>query len=173
MAEWLKAHAWKACLGETLTWVRIPLSPPFPPSDYNGWLDNDGVWMAENIKIPISTIQLGIENTQRTFQSALCQLKSRYIFRNEETVELFLSTYPSAISILLRAAPEIDKSFGRDAIVNLEEVSDDDDAATLYAIVIWRGSPESAEAALEDFDDRWWLNQTPQPGLTFTYELHK
>jgi hypothetical protein len=24
----LKAHAWKACLGETLTWVRIPLSPP-------------------------------------------------------------------------------------------------------------------------------------------------
>jgi hypothetical protein len=30
MAEWLKAHAWKACLGETLTWVRIPLSPPLP-----------------------------------------------------------------------------------------------------------------------------------------------
>src|SRR5208337_965559 len=30
MAEWLKAHAWKACLGETLTWVRIPLSPPAP-----------------------------------------------------------------------------------------------------------------------------------------------
>src|SRR3954470_68548 len=28
VAEWLKAHAWKACLGETLTWVRIPLSPP-------------------------------------------------------------------------------------------------------------------------------------------------
>ena len=30
MAEWLKAHAWKACLGETLTWVRIPVSPPGP-----------------------------------------------------------------------------------------------------------------------------------------------
>ena len=28
MAEWLKAHAWKACVGETLPWVRIPLSPP-------------------------------------------------------------------------------------------------------------------------------------------------
>src|ERR1700722_11581541 len=28
MAEWLKEDAWKACLGETLTWVRIPLSPP-------------------------------------------------------------------------------------------------------------------------------------------------
>lgn len=28
VAEWLKAHAWKACLRETVTWVRIPLSPP-------------------------------------------------------------------------------------------------------------------------------------------------
>jgi hypothetical protein len=28
VAEWLKAHAWKACLRETVTRVRIPLSPP-------------------------------------------------------------------------------------------------------------------------------------------------
>jgi len=34
MAEWLKAHAWKACLEETLTWVRIPLSPPVLNSLY-------------------------------------------------------------------------------------------------------------------------------------------
>src|ERR1700737_5261658 len=30
MAEWLKAHAWKACVRETVPWVRIPLSPPNP-----------------------------------------------------------------------------------------------------------------------------------------------
>ena len=28
MAEWFKAHAWRACIGVTLSWVRIPLSPP-------------------------------------------------------------------------------------------------------------------------------------------------
>ena len=28
VAEWLKAHAWKACKGVTLSRVRIPLSPP-------------------------------------------------------------------------------------------------------------------------------------------------
>ena len=28
MAEWLKAHAWKACKGAILSWVRIPFSPP-------------------------------------------------------------------------------------------------------------------------------------------------
>ena len=28
VAEWFKAHAWKACIEETLSRVRIPLSPP-------------------------------------------------------------------------------------------------------------------------------------------------
>ena len=28
VAEWLKAHAWKACIGATLSWVQIPFSPP-------------------------------------------------------------------------------------------------------------------------------------------------
>src|SRR3984957_9495347 len=31
MSEWLKAHAWKACVRETVPWVRIPLSPPRRP----------------------------------------------------------------------------------------------------------------------------------------------
>jgi hypothetical protein len=30
MAEWFKAHAWNACLRESVTRVRIPLFPPFP-----------------------------------------------------------------------------------------------------------------------------------------------
>jgi hypothetical protein len=34
MAEWLKAHAWKACVRETVPWVRIPLSPPA----YRSWI---------------------------------------------------------------------------------------------------------------------------------------
>src|SRR5215510_8984233 len=29
MAEWLKAHAWKACIRETVSWVRIPLPPSY------------------------------------------------------------------------------------------------------------------------------------------------
>ena len=30
VAEWLKALAWKACIRETVSWVRIPLPPPTP-----------------------------------------------------------------------------------------------------------------------------------------------
>jgi hypothetical protein len=28
VSEWFKEHAWKACVGEILPWVRIPPSPP-------------------------------------------------------------------------------------------------------------------------------------------------
>ena len=30
VAEWLKAHAWKVCNGESRSRVRIPLCPPYP-----------------------------------------------------------------------------------------------------------------------------------------------
>jgi hypothetical protein len=35
VSEWLKEHAWKACVGETLPWVRIPPSPP-PATKFQG-----------------------------------------------------------------------------------------------------------------------------------------
>ena len=35
MSEWLKEHAWKACVGETLPWVRIPLSPPILEASFS------------------------------------------------------------------------------------------------------------------------------------------
>src|SRR6188472_765406 len=37
MSEWLKEHAWKACVGETLPRVRIPLSPPIIAQQKHVW----------------------------------------------------------------------------------------------------------------------------------------
>lgn len=33
MSEWLKEHAWKACMWETASRVQIPFSPPLIPSN--------------------------------------------------------------------------------------------------------------------------------------------
>lgn len=38
MAEWLKAHAWKACIRATVSRVRIPLPPPARTMCYNALL---------------------------------------------------------------------------------------------------------------------------------------
>jgi hypothetical protein len=43
MAEWLKAHAWKACVRETVPWVRIPLSPPDRPSFSFAYLQTNSI----------------------------------------------------------------------------------------------------------------------------------
>ncbi len=38
VAEWLKAHAWKACLPERVTRVRIPVSPQIKEASFTGRL---------------------------------------------------------------------------------------------------------------------------------------
>src|SRR5260370_873535 len=43
VAEWLKAHAWKACLRETVTWVRIPPPPPSCFAPYGASQDLRGL----------------------------------------------------------------------------------------------------------------------------------
>jgi hypothetical protein len=111
------------------------------------------------------------EAGNRQLEAEIGELKTKYVFRNESAVTQSILSRRTAAGVLLNALPELKKCFGEDVVFNLEAVSDDDESTSLYAIVVWRGLAEGAESALEDFDERWWLNQSAQPGLTFTYEL--
>ena len=111
------------------------------------------------------------EESYKQLTAALEHLRTEYVFRNEDTITDFLFGHRTAATVLSNAVPELKKSFGQDVVLSLEAVSEEDGSTSLYAIVIWRGLPEPADFALEEFDERWWLNQVPQPGLTFTYEL--
>jgi len=92
-------------------------------------------------------------------------IKAEYVLRNEPAIAHFFSTHRTAAPFLSRALPELKKSFGYDVVFNLEALTEDNDSSTLYAIAIWRGPADRADAALEDFDERWWLNRTPTPEL--------
>jgi len=111
------------------------------------------------------------ETGNRQLEAEIGELKTKYVFRNESAVTQFVLSHRTAAGDLLKALPQLKKCFGEDVVFNLEAVSDDDESTSLYAIVVWRGRAEEAESALEDFDERWWLNQSAQPRLTFTYEL--
>ena len=52
MAEWLKAHAWKACVRETVPWVRIPLSPPVSKKSKKPLWQKDFLKMSNSKTIP-------------------------------------------------------------------------------------------------------------------------
>jgi hypothetical protein len=47
VAEWLKAHAWNACIGATLSRVRIPPCPPVIPVRYCFYLSKQFVTETE------------------------------------------------------------------------------------------------------------------------------
>ncbi len=58
MSEWLKEHAWKACVRVTVPWVRIPLSPPHSPCECGGstglQASRDGQARRDSARIPLS-----------------------------------------------------------------------------------------------------------------------
>ena len=78
-AEWLKAHAWKACIGVTLSRGRIPLSPPHNSACkriiftkiIKLVLENKGYLMAERmgfdpmIEFPLYTLSKRAPSTTR------------------------------------------------------------------------------------------------------------
>src|SRR5438093_3264869 len=63
MAEWLKAHAWKACVRETVPWVRIPLSPPlhcsplYPIVRIDSKTTSSAISAASSAMLPVVTAQ--------------------------------------------------------------------------------------------------------------------
>ena len=58
MSEWLKEHAWKACVGETLPRVRIPLSPPISLAALAHWRSE----RASRLQRRASHVASGIES---------------------------------------------------------------------------------------------------------------
>jgi len=107
----------------------------------------------------------------KSVEDDLQLLRSHYVFRNEPCIKRFLLGHRIVVPTLLAATSQLRESFGEDIIPTLEATVEDDESISLYGIVIWRGSAAAAELALEDFDQRWWRNQTSHPGLTFTCEL--
>lgn len=98
-------------------------------------------------------------------------IRRQYVLRNKAAIAQFLSAHRAATSFLSKAVPELRTYFGNDAVLALEALVEDNEAASLYAIVVWKGDPQKAEIALAAFDEHWLLDQIPLPGVTFTYEL--
>ncbi|HEV8042779.1 MAG TPA: hypothetical protein VGP62_28125 [Bryobacteraceae bacterium] len=104
--------------------------------------------------------------------SELDRLKTMYRFQDDRSVEAFLSSHTGATYILINALSQLKRFFGRDVVFKLQVIKEDDEQQILYAVAVWRGMVEDAVAALENFDENWWLDQpTRVLALTFTYEL--
>ena len=89
MAEWSKTQHWKCCVGVTLPWVRIPLSPPFDmrmefamivldsliPYEHKSYPDQDHPWSGCFIFMPptlSSVAQVRRSDTLLQFDQEFC-----------------------------------------------------------------------------------------------------
>src|SRR5262249_28669222 len=60
VAEWLKALAWKACIRETVSWVRIAPSPPVPSATRSIQSAAEPAALAGTLGRAVRDIRLGL-----------------------------------------------------------------------------------------------------------------
>ena len=108
------------------------------------------------------------------FAATLKTLQQFFIFTNPEDVENFLRSHRSLVPILLDAAPHFRQSFAQ-APLALDIMNDEGAPRTIYALALWRGNRADAKAALNTFDDQFWLDNLRKAAgrIVFDYELLK
>jgi hypothetical protein len=129
---------------------------------------------------PGSTIQLSqladlrsqITRSEEEKTEFAGKLGNLYVIHDEPSVLNYLRTHRRIPQLLVEAIAQLRLYFGNPPI-SLSTKTDENGWEMLYAAVQWSGAPKRALAALDRFDDAWWLaNSDPaSTDLTFTYEL--
>lgn len=75
--------------------------------------------------------------------------------------------------LLLEARQALDRAFGNEAIKTLSLVRDDEGFDTLFCLIRTRSELEVATRALQEFDERWWLQRSAEAhgNLNFDFDL--
>lgn len=110
---------------------------------------------------------------QKEFEASMTMLRKLFIFRSGQSVASFLGTHRALIPILLEATTHLAHFFGADVPLALEILSDDESPNSINALALFHGSSTDAHAALDSFDQVWWMaNMRRASGrIVFDYDL--
>lgn len=124
-----------------------------------------------------SSVLTDLENQMREFSVRQAEnfkrLRKEYVLIQRTETEDFLRRYRSLIEILLDAVPHLRAQFGPEVTLNLRLGLEEGIPQCIYATIPWKGDIASARAALEKFDDLWWLDNVRKASgrVVFDYEL--
>ena len=148
----------------------VPLTPP--------WLSPTS---HENTQQPKRRLPAAIceENLERQIpdfakqEGLLKEVRQHFVLPADSSVLYFLRAHRNIPQILLGAVSHLKACFGVNAVFNLRAPIDESGIRTLYAVSMWPGKFNDVRTALENFDDQWWIANSPQAAgyLIFTYEL--
>jgi hypothetical protein len=100
-------------------------------------------------------------------------LRREYVFDPADGVRLFLRDHRALPEILVEAAIELRRCFGNGVVLLLQVLEDEGAPVTIYGIVLWKDSLDSARAALQNFDETWWISTSRRASgsIVFDYQL--
>ncbi len=115
----------------------------------------------------------GLADQELEHAKSLPELRKLYVLPSDDTVPDFLFGRRSLSQLIIDAKQHLEQYFGVETVFSLQCSIDDSGAQTLYVVAMWPGKATEAKAALDNFDEHWWLsNPRPSSGLlAFTYEL--
>jgi hypothetical protein len=129
--------------------------------------------MAGLVSIPVASHGQRESGHFATDDSAnIALLRTHYRMPATAQLEAFLLDHTELIQLLLEAVPHLGRCLG-DVSLALRLESDDHGWETLYVDALWSGHAADAMAAIDRFEDVWWIERSSAAGglLTFTYRL--
>jgi hypothetical protein len=99
-------------------------------------------------------------------------LDHTYVIEDRPLVEAFIKEHGLRY-LLLEAVRPLNDLFRTDAVKTLRIISDDEGSSVLFCLVLTPGNLQDAQAALRNFDEKWWLSRSGSASgaLNFDFEL--
>jgi hypothetical protein len=114
--------------------------------------------MAELVTIPTPIYEYQpLDRDAIEFESEIHRMLSPYFLVQPEQVVEFVREHRALPTLLQEAAPKLKESFGADTILKLELGANGDEGSVLRLLAMWPGSLASANAALQAFDESFWI----------------
>lgn len=119
------------------------------------------------------SIETGERDQPRHEDSKLGRISREYVIRNAGRLKDLVVEAPVLAELLCEAIAHLNSSFGGDSIKRIEVVDSDEGASIRVLARIMTGGLSEADAALRDFDEKWWLLNCHRSdgSLVFDYEI--
>jgi hypothetical protein len=111
---------------------------------------------------------------KQDFSAQLSALHQHYtILDDDRTFIELLATDPALYSLLIKAVEPLRHAFGDKRLIYIRIQSSDEDSILKVTVRLPANFGDNPEAALQAFDEEWWLNNCHRSSslLVFDYEL--
>ncbi len=102
----------------------------------------------------------------------VAEVARSFTMPRDNSVQAFLNTHRVLPQLLIQALPRLRARFG-DTVFALRSTSDEYGGQILYVDALWPGDAVDAYAALDRFEDDWWVANSHMAAghLSFAYRL--